>query len=154
MLLSATIDSGIGLTAGKKLVGKTIPQTDDTYLTTIKLREKFIQLKKFLTIKQQTQTDDQQLEKLTSLVAKLSEDLEQQKTITQTVTNNLTVIKASLHQTAQDIKQTKRIQSSLSIFRNFCRISYCGDFRLSIYPLTSLSIPFHIHRFNCARTVN
>ncbi|GAG16204.1 unnamed protein product, partial [marine sediment metagenome] len=39
MFLSASIDSGIGLTAGKKLCGKAIPQSDDTYLTTVKLRE-------------------------------------------------------------------------------------------------------------------
>jgi integrase len=87
MLLSAAIDSGIGLTAGKKLVGKTIPQSDDTYLTTIKLREKFIQLKKFLTIKQPVKSENQQLEKLSSVVAKLSEELEQQKTITKVVTS-------------------------------------------------------------------
>jgi integrase len=85
MLLSAAIDSGIGLTAGKKFVGKTIPQSDDTYLTTVKLREKFFQLKKFLTINQQVKSENQNLEKLGSLVAKLSEELEQQKTITQAV---------------------------------------------------------------------
>ena len=50
--LSTSIDSGIGLTAGKKMCGKTIPQSDDTYLTSVKLREKFIQLKKVLTIQQ------------------------------------------------------------------------------------------------------
>jgi hypothetical protein len=44
MFLSTSIDSGIGLTAGKKLCGKTIPKSDDTYLTTVKLKEKFIQL--------------------------------------------------------------------------------------------------------------
>jgi hypothetical protein len=44
MSLSASIDSGIGLTAGKKLCGKAIAQSDDTYLTTAKLREKFTQL--------------------------------------------------------------------------------------------------------------
>jgi integrase len=83
MLLSAAIDSGIGLTAGKKLVGKTIPQSDDTYLTTVKLREKFKQLKKFLTITQPVKSETQQLEKLNSAVVKLSEDLEHQKTVTQ-----------------------------------------------------------------------
>ncbi|MFB0567788.1 MAG: tyrosine-type recombinase/integrase [Candidatus Bathyarchaeia archaeon] len=86
MFLSASIDSGIGLTAGKKLCGKAIAQSDDTYLTTVKLREKFTQLKKFLTIKQSAKSEDQQLEKLGSLVAKLAEELEQQKTITQAVT--------------------------------------------------------------------
>jgi site-specific recombinase XerD len=85
MFLSASIDSGIGLTAGKKLCGKAIPRSDDTYLTTVKLREKFIQLKKFLTIKQSVKSEDQRLEKLGSLVAKLAEELEQQKVITQAV---------------------------------------------------------------------
>jgi integrase len=86
MFLSASIDSGIGLTAGKKLCGKAIARSDDTYLTTVNLREKFVQLKRFLTIKQAAKAEGQQLEKLGSLVAKLAEELEQQKTITQAVT--------------------------------------------------------------------
>jgi hypothetical protein len=86
MFLSASIDSGIGLTAGKKLCGKAIPRSDDTYLTTVKLREKFIQLKKFITIKQPVKLEDQKLEKLGSLVAKLAEELEQQKIVVQAVT--------------------------------------------------------------------
>jgi hypothetical protein len=85
MFLSTSIDSGMGLTAGKKLCGKAIAKSDDTYLTTVKLREKFIQLKKFLTIKQSVKSEDQQLEKLGSLVAKLAEELEQQKAIVQAV---------------------------------------------------------------------
>jgi len=86
MFLSASIDSGIGLTAGKKLCGKAIARSDDTYLTTVKLRERFVQLKKSLTIKQSVKSEDQQLEKLGSLVAKLAEELEQQKIVTQAVT--------------------------------------------------------------------
>lgn len=86
MFLSTSIDSGIGLTAGKKLCGKAIAKSDDTYLSTVKLREKFIQLKKFLTIEQSVKSEDQQLVKLGSLVAKLAEELEQQKVITQAVT--------------------------------------------------------------------
>ncbi len=86
MFLSASIDSGIGLTAGKKLCGKTIARSDDTYLTTVKLREKFVQLKKFLTIKQPTKVEDSVVEKLEKAVSKLSEELEQQKTVTQAVT--------------------------------------------------------------------
>jgi integrase len=85
MFLSASIDSGIGLTAGKKLCGKAIARSDDTYLTTVKLREKFIQLKKFLKITQPSETEGRQMEKLSSLVAKLAEDLEQQKTVSQAV---------------------------------------------------------------------
>jgi integrase len=86
MFLSASIDSGIGLTAGKKLCGKAIARSDDTYLTTVKLREKFIQLKKFLTIKHVTKSESQELAKLSSVVAKLAGELEQQKTVTQAVT--------------------------------------------------------------------
>ena len=83
MFLSASIDSGIGLTAGKLMCGKAIPKSDSTYLTTVKLREKFTQLKNFLTIKQSTKSEGQQLEKLSSIVANLAEELEQQKVIAQ-----------------------------------------------------------------------
>jgi integrase len=86
MFLSASIDSGIGLTAGKKLCGKAIARSDDTYLTTVKLREKFIQLKKFLTIKQSPKIESKQIEKLSTLVAKLAEELGQQKLVSQAVT--------------------------------------------------------------------
>ena len=64
MFLSAAIDSGIGLTAGKKLCGKAIARSDDTYLTTVNLKEKFLQLKKFLSIRQEAKSEGQQLEKL------------------------------------------------------------------------------------------
>ena len=86
MFLSAAIDSGIGLTAGKKLCGKVIARSDDTYLTTVKLREKFVQLKKFLTIKQPAKLESNTIEKLEKAVSKLAEELEQQRTITQAVT--------------------------------------------------------------------
>jgi len=86
MFLSASIDSGIGLTAGKKLCGKAIARSDDTYLTTVKLREKFVQIKKFLTIKQSTKLEGSVVENLEKAVSKLSEELEQQRTITQAVT--------------------------------------------------------------------
>ena len=87
MFLSATIDSGIGLTAGKKLCGKAIPQSDDTYLTTIQLREKFIQLKKYLNIKEITRPENHdKIEELGKAVIKLQEDVNAYKTIAETVT--------------------------------------------------------------------
>jgi site-specific recombinase XerD len=86
MFLSASIDSGIGLTAGKKLCGKAIARSDDTYLTTVKLREKFVQLKKFLTIKEPTKVEDSVVEKLERAVSRLSEELEQQKVVVAAVT--------------------------------------------------------------------
>lgn len=105
MLLSAAIDSGIGLTAGKKLVGKTIPQSDDTYLTTVKLREKFVQLKKFLTINQTVKSESQQLEKLSSVVAKLSEELEEQKTITQAITGENLKLRKEFKKRVTELKE-------------------------------------------------
>lgn len=87
MFLSTSIDSGIGLTAGKKLCGKAISQSDDTYLTTVKLKEKFIQLKSFLTIQKPTKpANHKQLEALEDVVSKLQKDLTQQKLITNTIT--------------------------------------------------------------------
>jgi hypothetical protein len=88
MFMSASIDSGIGLTAGKKLCGKAIAQSDDTYLTTVNLRKKFIQLKKFLTIEEQPKIDTNQLEALEDAVVKLQEDLTRQKLITDAITKD------------------------------------------------------------------
>ena len=105
MFLSASIDSGIGLTAGKKLCGKAIAQSDDTYLTTVKLREKFVQLKKFLTIKQLVELEDKKLEKLGSLVAKLAEELEQQKIVAQAVTGENLKIRREFKEQVDKLNQ-------------------------------------------------
>jgi len=102
MFLSASIDSGIGLTAGKKLCGKAIAQSDDTYLTTVKLREKFVQLKKFLTTKEPTKVEDRVVEKLERAVSRLSEELEQQKVVVAAVTGeNLRIRRAFEKQVAK-----------------------------------------------------
>lgn len=85
MFLSAAIDSGIGMTAGKKLCGKAIAESDDTYLTTVHLREKFIQLKRFLAIREQPKIEAEKIESLKSAINKLQEELTQQKLITETI---------------------------------------------------------------------
>ena len=85
MFLSAAIDSGIGLTAGKKLCGKAVAQSDDTYLTTVNLRQKFGQLKKFLTIEEQPKVETEKIDSLKDAVTKLQEDLTRQKLITETI---------------------------------------------------------------------
>ena len=105
MFLSASIDSGIGLTAGKKLCGKAIPRSDDTYLTTVKLREKFVQLKKFLSITQSMKSENQQLEKLGSIVAKLAEELEQQKVIAQVVSGENLKIKREFKERVAELNE-------------------------------------------------
>jgi hypothetical protein len=105
MFLSASIDSGIGLTAGKKLCGKAIARSDDTYLTTVKLREKFIQLKKFLAIKQSPEIENQQIEKLSAMVAKLAEELDQQKVISQAVTSENLKIRREFKQRVTELNE-------------------------------------------------
>jgi hypothetical protein len=85
MFLSAAIDSGIGLTAGKKLCGKAISQSDDTYLTTVHLKEKFIQLKRFLAIQEQPKIETEKIESLKNAINRLQEDLTQQRLITETI---------------------------------------------------------------------
>jgi integrase len=105
MFLSASIDSGIGLTAGKKLCGKAIARSDDTYLTTVKLREKFIQLKKFLAIKQSPEIEGQKIEKLSSAVAKLAEELEQQKVTSQAVTSENLKIRREFKQRVAELNE-------------------------------------------------
>jgi hypothetical protein len=73
------------MTAGKMLCGKAIAQSDDTYLTTVKLREKFILLKKFLAINEQPKIATEKLEILESAVCKLQEELTEQKQITESI---------------------------------------------------------------------
>ena len=103
MLLSASIDSGIGLTAGKKLVGKAIPQSDDTYLTTINLRNKFIKLKNFQTIKEQPKIETENIEALKKAISKLQEDLTTQKTITDVITRENQEIKKQFAENEKEL---------------------------------------------------
>jgi len=96
MFLSSAIDSGIGLTAGKMMCGKAIAQTDETYLTTVKLREKFKQLKRYLTITEQPKVESENIELLNKVVNKLQEDMTQQKTINEVITKQNIELKKNL----------------------------------------------------------
>ena len=108
MFLSASIDSGVGLTAGKKLCGKAIGESDDTYLTTINLREKFVQLKKFLTIKETPKLENSEvIESLKDTVAKLHEELTQQKTVTDAVTKKNIKISKNLEKLEKQLQNTQ-----------------------------------------------
>jgi integrase len=114
MFLSASIDSGIGLTAGKKLIGKAIPQSDDTYLTTVQLMPKFIQLKKFLTIKQTLEPGNQdKIESLKDAVTKLQQDLTQQQVVTQTVTEKNIKITKEFENLSKRLAETELTLSSI-----------------------------------------
>lgn len=80
MFLSSSVNVGL-FTAGKKLVGKAIPQSDDTYLTTVKLREAFIQIKKQLTIRQVPKPKDhEELKAVRASLNKAEEELAIYKT--------------------------------------------------------------------------
>jgi site-specific recombinase XerD len=110
MFLSASIDSGVGLTAGKKLCGKAIGESDDTYLTTVNLREKFIQLKKFLTIKETAKPESNEvIESLKDTVAKLHEELTQQKTVTDAVTEKNIKISKDLEKLGKQLQETQLV---------------------------------------------
>ena len=105
MLLSASIDSGIGLTAGKKLVGKKIPQSNDTYLTTINLRNKFSKLKNFLTIKEKPRIETENIESFKKAISKLQEDLTIQKTITETISEENRKMKQEMKELDEGLKE-------------------------------------------------
>jgi len=105
MLLSASIDSGIGLTAGKKLVGKKISQSDDTYLTTVNLREKFIQIKNFLTIKELPKIEIENIESFKKAISKLQEELTIQKTITNTISEENQKLKQEMKELGEELKE-------------------------------------------------
>lgn len=123
MFLSAAIDSGIGLTAGKKLCGKAVAQSDDTCLTTVNLRQKFIQLKKFLTIREQPKVETEKIESLKSAIVSLQEDLDRQKLITETISGENIRIKKeleSLHPVVEFVNSYDRPEQLKTIL-NFLR---------------------------------
>jgi hypothetical protein len=96
MFLSAAIDSGIGLTAGKILCGKTVDESDSTYLMYVKLKQRFIQLKKFLTINQQPKIKSDEIKKMKEAVSKLQNDLIVQQTISKTLSKENLKLKSDL----------------------------------------------------------
>ena len=109
MLLSAAIDSGIGLTAGKKLVGKAIAKSDDTYLTTVNLQKKFIQLKRFQSIKEQPKVETEKIESFKIAINKLQEELTRQKLITDTISEENI-------RTKQELKKLKPLVEFVNSF--------------------------------------
>ena len=104
MFLSASIDSGIGLIAGKKMCGKAIPPSDDTYLTTVKLGEKFIQLKKILTIKSIYKVEDsERLEQLEATIEQLQKENVSTKTVAEIMTKRVNELEDKLKGATNEI---------------------------------------------------
>jgi hypothetical protein len=106
MFLSAAIDSGVGLTVGKILYGKTVDASDSTYLTTVKLKQHFVQLKKFLTIEMQPKVEEDKVASLKRAVTQLQKDLSTQKIISETLSEENQKLK-------HELKQFKESQSGL-----------------------------------------
>jgi hypothetical protein len=118
MFLSASIDSGVGLTAGKILCGKTVDSSDATYLTVVKLREKFSQLKHFLTINQKPQIEPEKLESLKNAVNQLQEDLTTQKTISETVSGENKKIKNELTELKKQVSKLQNLfEDAIEVFQ-------------------------------------
>jgi integrase/cob(I)alamin adenosyltransferase len=120
MFLSASVDSGIGLTAGKKLCGKSIAQSDDTYLTAVNLGQKFVQLKKFLGIREQPILETGKLESLKAAISRLQEDLTQQRTITDVISEENLKIKEQIAERNKEIDAMthgiKTLQPFIEVF--------------------------------------
>jgi hypothetical protein len=97
MFLSSSIDSGIGLTAGKKLCGKAIPQSDDTYLTTVKLEEKFVQLKRMLTVQPSPKPEsNRRFEQFETAVEQLQKENITNKTVADVMTRRVAELENEL----------------------------------------------------------
>lgn len=78
------------------MCGKAVPKSDSTSLTRVKLRELFIQLKRFLSINEQPQIETEKIESLKKAVNKLQEELTVQKTITDAVSERNLKLKAEM----------------------------------------------------------
>lgn len=78
MFLSASVDSGAGLVSGKLLCGKKMSKSDSTYLTVLQLRQRFKQIKRFLSIIEEPKVAEE-TEGLKAAILKLQEDLTMQK---------------------------------------------------------------------------
>jgi integrase len=142
MFLSAAIDSGIGMTAGKKLCGKAIAESDDTYLTTVHLREKFIQLKRFLAIKEQPKIEAEKIESLKSAINNLQEELTQQRTITEAISEENIKTKQELERLQPLVEFVNSFDTpeNLKAILNFLKDDYSD--RYSEEKLRPLKVEF------------
>ncbi len=114
MVLSASINSGVGITVGKKLVGKKIPESDDTYLTTLKLKEKFLKLKKFLTITASPEVETEEVKELKEIVSTLQVDFSKQKKFAELLDNENLRLKHQITQITEDkTKENKELKDRL-----------------------------------------
>jgi len=141
MFLSASIDSGIGLTAGKKMCGKSIPQSDDTYLTTVKLREKFIQLKKILTIRPTSQPDTkEQITQFEAAIVQLQKENLTRKTTADVMTKRVTQLESKLEEA---LKTNERLEPLTEFMDSFKSREEMQSFLDSFRSASVLRFPEH-----------
>jgi hypothetical protein len=141
MFLSTAIDSGIGLTAGKKLCGKAIPKSDDTYLTTVKLREKFLQLKKMLTIRQTPEPDT--VEQVTQLETAV-EQLQKENVTNKTAANVMTKRVAELESKLEDALRTNEdLAPLIELMNSFKSRDELHSFLASFKSASLIRFPEH-----------
>ena len=118
MFLSACIDSGVGLTAGKILCGKSIPKSDSVYLTTINLRAKFVQLRRSLSIQELPKVEAEKVEGLKNAINKLQEELTQQKLITDTISEgNITMKNENMDMKQRTTKTEQKLAELEKLIR-------------------------------------
>ena len=118
MFLSASIDSGIGLTAGKKMCGKAIPKSDDTYLTTVQLRKKFIELKRMLAIQPTVKPENKErLVKLETALTQLQKENVSNKTIAEVMTKKVTELESNLKETLSQNENLQPLSEFVNSFK-------------------------------------
>jgi len=141
MFLSASIDSGIGMTAGKKMCGKAIRQTADTYLTTVKLREKFIQLKKILTIRQSPQSDTKkQIIQFEAAIVLLQKENLTRKTTADVMTKRVAQLESKLEEA---FKTNERLEPLTEFMNSFKSREEMQSFLDSFRSASVLRFPEH-----------
>ena len=117
--MSASIDSGIGLTAGKKMCGKAIPQSDDTYLTTVKLREKFIQLEKILTIRPTPKSDTtEQIIQFEAAIVQLQKENLTRKTTADVMTKRVAQLESKLEEAFKTNERLEPLTEFMDSFKS------------------------------------
>lgn len=123
MFLSASIDSGVGLTAGKLMCGKAVAKSDSTYLTAVKLRAKFSQLKKFLSIREQPKIETEKVEALKNAIVHLQQQLTDQKLITDTISEQNAKLKP-LMDFIDGFESQEKLQRFLDLLKSSSIISF------------------------------
>jgi len=125
LFLSSAENSGIGSIVGKKLCGRAIPKSYDTYLTTLRLKEKFIQLKKYLTITPpvKTKEDQEELVTLKKVVVRLQEDFTIEKKKTEVLTEELATVKRMVNDMG---KQLQKAQKGTTLWEQAQKMGFMG----------------------------